>query len=166
MEDSLNNDINKINVNLFEKYYLQQTNNYNNSSSLRNSLNSNNSNTSLSKISNNTDINIDSSNFFIKCFNKSVIPYLSITDLINLKKCSKLLNLIVNQKAVNICILSNSTKNFPSNKYRVSVWGYYMGLKDFTSSIISKYFIKYNEKKSKNSNEEEKDYYIYLKEII
>ena len=150
--------------NLFEKYYLQQTSKTNLSSSLNLSHNTSKSNLSTSQISTNTDINLESSNNFIKVFHSSVIPYLSILDVINLKKCSKLLNLIINQKAINICILSNSTLNFPSNEYRLSIWGHYMGLKDFTSSIILKYLNKTND--NINLEEDEKEYYKYITEII
>ena len=114
----------KITDNIFEKYYLQQANKLNLSSSQNISHNTTKSNLSSSQISNTADINIESTNYFTKCFHNSVVPYLSIKDLINLKKCSKLLNIIINQKAINLCILSNSTNNFTSNKYRLSVWAY------------------------------------------
>ena len=163
---SINDDDAKIAENLFEKYYLQQTNKNNLNSSMSISQSSTKSNLSSSQISNTTDINIESTNYFSKCFHNSVVPYLSINDLINLKKCSKLLNLIINHKAINICILSNSTKNFPSNEYRISVWGHYMGLKDFTNSLINQYYNKKDENKNKDLNEEEKEYYKYISEII
>ena len=150
--------------NLFEKYYLQQTNKSILSSSINNSQTSTKSSLTSSQISNITDINLESSNNFTKCFNNSVVPYLSINDLLNLKKCSKLLNLIINQKAINICILSNSIKEFPSNEYRISVWGHYMGLSDFTKSLLSQYFKKENE--IENFDEAEKNYYKYISQII
>ena len=152
------NDI-KVIDNLFEKYYLLK----NNKSNPNFSQNTTKSNLTSSQISNNNDINIESSNNFTKCFHNSVVPYLSIKDLINLKKCSKLLNLIINQKAINICILSNSTKNFPSNEYRMSVWGHYMGLCEFTKSIILEYFKKDD---IKDMVEKEKEYYKYISDII
>ena len=153
--------------NLFEKYYLVQNNKQN--SSLNNNINQNTSKSSLSssQISNpTTDINVESSNYFTKCFCNSVVPYLSIKDLINLKKSSKLLNLIINQKAIDICILSNSINNFSTNEYRMSVWAHYMGLKDFTSSIITNYLKKKEEEKKQDLNEDEKEYYKYILEII
>lgn len=150
--------------NLFEKYYLKQANKPNLSSSTNISQNSNKSTLSSSQILNISDINLEKANNFTKCFNNSVVPYLSINDLISLKKCSKLLNLIINEKAINICILSNSIKNFSSNQYRMSVWGHYMGLNDFTKSLLSQYFQKENE--IKNFEETEKNYYKYISEII
>ena len=77
-------------INVFEKFCLQQTNKFNNKLSLYN-LSINSSISKLSSLQTSiTDINIELSNNFIKCFNKSVIPFLSISDLIELKKCSKL----------------------------------------------------------------------------
>ena len=153
----------KITDNIFEKYYLQQANKLNLSSSQNISHNTTKSNLSSSQISNTADINIESTNYFTKCFHNSVVPYLSIKDLINLKKCSKLLNIIINQKAINLCILSNSTNNFTSNKYRLSVWAYYMGLDNFTKSLILQYFKK---EEIKDWDETEKEYYKYITDII
>ena len=146
--------------NLFEKYYFQQTNQTQSSKNI--STISTKQNITSSQISSNNDINIESSNYFSKCFANSVIPYLSLTDVINLKKCSKLLNIIVSKKAINLCILSNSTKNFPSINNRISIWEHYMNYKEFISSLFSKYLI--NEKKDDNNKEE--IYYKYLSEII
>ena len=151
-------------INVFEKFCLQQTNKSKNKISSSNpSLNSN-----ISKLSslqtNLTDINIELSNNFIKCFNKSVIPFLSIRDLIELKKCSKLLNIIIDYKSFRICIMSNSINNFPSNELRLSIWSYYMNLDEFIIEHLKKYY-----KIGKNDKENEKyieEYYIYLSKII
>ena len=156
------NDI-KTTDNLFEKYYLLQNNKSNLSSSVNISHTTTKASLSSSQTSNNNDINLESSNYFTKCFHNSVVPYLSIKDLINLKKCSKLLNSIINQKAINLCILSNSTNNFPSNEYRMSVWGYYMGLSEFTKSLLSQYFKKDD---IKDNEETEKEYYKFITDII
>ena len=151
-------------INVFEKFCLQQTNKSKNKISSSNpSLNSN-----ISKLSslqtNLTDINIELSNNFIKCFNKSVIPFLSIRDLIELKKCSKLLNIIIDYKSFRICIMSNSINNFPSNELRLSIWSYYMNLDEFIIEHLKQYY-----KIGKNDKENEKyieGYYIYLSKII
>ena len=151
-------------INVFEKFCLQQTNKSKNKiSSSNSSLNSN-----ISKLSslqtNLTDINIELSNNFIKCFNKSVIPFLSIRDLIELKKCSKLLNIIIDYKSFRICIMSNSINNFPSNELRLSIWSYYMNLDEFIIEHLKQYY-----KIGKNDKENEKyieEYYIYLSKII
>ena len=154
------NENNKIIENLFEKFYLQQTDESKNQKS--NSLSKISQNLTLSQTSANTDINVESSNYFAKCFANSVIPYLSILDVINLKKCSKLLNIIINQKAIKICILSNSINNFPSKENRISIWEYYMHYSNFTSELFDKYL---PEKEENQKNNEEK-YYKYLSNII
>ena len=150
------------NINVFEKFCLQQSNKLFRFSSANPSINS-----TISKLSslqtNITDINIEYSNYFIKCFHKSVIPFLSIKDLLELKKCSKLLNLIIDEKAIKICILSNSINNFPSNELRISIWSHYMDLDEFIQEHLGKYF-KVN-KNIENDNELA-EYYIYLAQII
>ena len=150
------------NINVFEKFCLQQSNKLFRSSSTNPSIN-----TTISKLSslqtNITDINIEYSNYFIKCFHKSVIPFLSIKDLLELKKCSKLLNLIIDEKAIKICILSNSINNFPSNELRMSIWSHYMDLDEFILEHFGKYF-KSNE--NIEIDEQLEDYYTYLAQII
>ena len=150
------------NINVFEKFCLQQSNKLFRSSSTNPSIN-----TTISKLSslqtNITDINIEYSNYFIKCFHKSVIPFLSIKDLLELKKCSKLLNLIIDEKAIKICILSNSINNFPSNELRMSIWSHYMDLDEFILEHFGKYF-KTNENIEVDKQLEE--YYNYLAQII
>ena len=145
--------------NIFEKFYLQHNNKPIKRSSSNPSLNSNISSLSSSQ-SFNQDINIESSNNFIKCFQLSVVSYLSINDLIQLKKCNKLLSLIIDQKAIDICIISNSINNFTSNIFRMSIWSHYMDLNKFITILLLNYFNKEN-----NSNKEE-DYYKYTGEII
>ena len=151
-------------INVFEKFCLQQTNKFNNKLSLYN-LSINSSISKLSSLQTSiTDINIELSNNFIKCFNKSVIPFLSISDLIELKKCSKLLNIIIDYKAFRICIISNSINNFPSSELRLSIWSYYMKLDEFISNHLKQFY-----KEGKNKEENEKyieEYYIYLSKII
>ena len=108
---SKDNENNQI-ENLFAKFYLQQTND--SKKSKNNSTSPTPQALTTSQMPANNDVNVESSNYFSKCFDNSVVPYLSIVDLINLKKCSKLLNIIINPKAIKICILSNSINNFPS----------------------------------------------------
>ena len=146
--------------NLFAKFYLQQTNEPNKSKNIPQSHTSHN--LTSSQLSANNDINVERSNYFSKCFANSVIPYLSIVDVINLKKCSKLLNIIVNPKAIKICILSNSINNFPSKENRMSIWQHYMSYENFTSTLLSKYLTT----EEKDENKREEIYYKYLSQII
>ena len=152
--------------NIFEKYYLQQTNKPAHRLSIKRSLNTSLSSLSSSFQTNNTDINLESSNTFIKCFNSSVIPYLSVLDVIQLKKCSKLLNTIIDKKAINICIISNSTKNYPTNEYRMAVWSHYMDLDKFIKVLLFKYFNKENQEYNENLNLNEDVKIIYTKDRI
>ena len=160
-------------INIFEKFYLQQTGKLlrASSTSANRSLNTSlSSNLSSSFQSLNSDINIETSYIFKKCFLNSVIPYLSITDLIQLKKCSKLLSSIIDQKAINICIISNSIKNFPTKEYRMSIWSHYIDLDQFISVLLLKYFNKNdNEKEDEGKDcreKKEEEYYKYISDII
>ena len=160
-------------INIFEKFYLQQSGKLLRASytSANRSLNTSlSSNLSSSFQSLNSDINIETSYIFKKCFLNSVIPYLSITDLIQLKKCSKLLSSIIDQKAINICIISNSIKNFPTKEYRMSIWSHYIDLDQFISVLLLKYFNKNdNEKEDEGKDcreKKEEEYYKYISDII
>ena len=160
-------------INIFEKFYLQQSGKLlrASSTSANRSLNTSlSSNLSSSFQSLNSDINIETSYIFKKCFLNSVIPYLSITDLIQLKKCSKLLSSIIDQKAINICIISNSIKNFPTKEYRMSIWSHYIDLDQFISVLLLKYFNKNdNEKEDEGKDcreKKEEEYYKYISDII
>ena len=158
-----------LSYNIFEKFYLQQTNKSNaDKNSSNRSLNTNISSLSSSFQSINPEFNIDNSHNFIKCFHKSVIPYLSISDLINLKKCSKLLNSIVDEKAIKICIISNSIKNFSSNESRLNIWSHYMNLNKFISVLLLKYYIKKENIDNENIdiNKIQEEYYKYTGQIV
>ena len=157
---------NQQSFNIFEKYYLQQTNKLARTSSLNRSFNTSISSLSSSFQTNNIDINVESSDTFIKCFHSSVIPYLSISDLIELKKCSKLLNTIIDKKAINICIISNSTKNFAKNEYRMNIWSHYMDLDKFIKVLLLKYYNGEKEDNDNNINIMEEEYYKYTGKII
>ena len=161
--DNLLNGINPS-INVFEKFFLQQTNKNNKYFSNNPSINTTISKISSSIQTNITDINIELSNNFIKCFNKSVLPFLSLKDLLELKKCSKLLNTIIDYKALSICVLSNSTNNFLSKEIRISIWSYYMNLDEFISEHLSQYYKKANNNKEKEKNIEE--YYNYLGQLV
>ena len=160
------NLLNSVNssINVFEKYCLQQSNKSNKSFSNNPSINTTISKLSSSIQTNITDINIELSNNFIKCFHKSVLPFLSIKDLLELKKSSKLLNLIIDYKALRICVLSNSTINFSSKEIRLSIWSYYLNLDELISNHLSQYYKKVinNEEKDKNIEE----YYNYLGKLL
>ena len=156
-----------LSYNIFEKYYLQQSNKQLIKTPSNRSLNTSISSSSSSIQILNSDFNIDSSNNFLKCFHTSVIPYLSISDLIQLKKCSKLLNSIVDEKAISLCVISNSIKNFQSNEYRMNIWSHYLDLNKFITLLLYKYFIKEDDIENEKIDEnKENQYYKYAGEVI
>ena len=75
--------------------------------------------------------NLIISNTFTKLFYNSIIPYLSPKDLINFKLCNKITNSFISKKALNVCIISNSTKNFSSPKERSNIWNHYLKLEKY-----------------------------------
>ena len=156
-----------LTYNIFEKFYLQQSNKQILKSNSNRSLNTSISSSSSSIPAINPDFNIDSSYNFLKCFHTSLIPYLSISDLIQLKKCSKLLSSIVDEKAINICIISNSIKNFSNKEYRMKIWSHYLDLNKFITLILYKYFIKENDIENEKIDEKKEiQYYNYTGKII
>ena len=156
-----------LTYNIFEKLYLQQSNKQILKSNSNRSLNTSISSSSSSIPAFNPDFNIDSSYNFLKCFHTSLIPYLSISDLIQLKKCSKLLSSIVDEKAINICIISNSIKNFSNNEYRMKIWSHYLDLNKFITLILYKYFIKEVDIENEKIDEKKEiQYYNYTGKIL
>ena len=149
------------NMDLFGKYYLQlKKKDKSDKEDLTSSVRSVSSNL-------NSEINMDVSQNFKKIFDKSVIPFLSLKDLIELKKSSKLLNSLFDSKSLQICILSNSTKNFSSKEQRKSVWEYYMKLPSFILNLLNNYLLqKENTINENDSKENEEKYYKYILEII
>ena len=65
-------------INIFEKFYLQQTNKIRKISSSTYSINTTRSKLSSSFQTNATNINIESSNIFIKCFHKKHFKIISL----------------------------------------------------------------------------------------
>ena len=156
-----------LTYNIFEKLYLQQSNKQILKSNSNRSLNTSISSSSSSIPAFNPDFNIDSSYNFLKCFHTSLIPYLSISDLIQLKKCSKLLSSIVDEKAINICIISNSIKKFSNNEYRMKIWSHYLDLNKFITLILYKYFIKEVDIENEKIDEKKEiQYYNYTGKIL
>ena len=154
-ENNINNK-----ANIFQKYYLAQENetkqkkiDYLDYSSFIS--------TSLKNIPK-EEINISMSTKFTKIFYNSIIPYLSLKDLISFKKCSKITNSFITKKAITICILSNSTKNFNSPKERTLIWNHYLNIDDYKSKLFEEDKIKFeldilNNNKENNINDEKEN---------
>ena len=123
---SLNHSIDSIGknkINIFDKYYLcvYEQNNIESTKSISTYL--------ITQQSNNMNIQI--SNDFQFILIHYIIPYLCPNDLINFKLCSKLVNSLINKKAIDQCIISYSTKNFPSNEIRYNIWSNYLGIEKY-----------------------------------
>ena len=116
--------------------------------------------------------NLIISNIFTKLFYNSIIPYLSPRDLIHFKLCNKITNSFISKKAINICIISNSTKNFSSPKVRESIWNHYLKLEKYKSQLFQDENDKFNLgilEDDNNNKEKDKLYFdisVKLIEII
>jgi hypothetical protein len=116
--------------------------------------------------------NLIISNTFTKLFYNSIIPYLSPRDLIHFKLCNKITNSFISKKAINICIISNSTKNFSSPKVRESIWNHYLKLEKYKSQLFQDENDKFNLgilEDDNNNKEKDKLYFdisVKLIEII
>ena len=168
----MENDNSNNKINIFQKYYLPQAkpiklknNDFSDYSSFLS--------TTLKKQPK-EEISISISLKFQKIFYNSIIPYLSPKDLISLKLCNKITNSFFSKKAIDICILSNSTKNFKSTKERLSIWNHYLNIKNYKSKLFEEDNIKFNcglnEKEIENNdNDKDKLYFnisVKLSEII
>ena len=113
--------------------------------------------------------NIIISTIFTKLFYNSIIPYLSPKDLINFKLCNKITNSFISKKALNICIISNSTKNFSSPKERSNIWNHYLKLEKYQSQLFQEEKDKFNLdilEDENNNKEKDKLYFDISVKII
>jgi hypothetical protein len=105
----------------------------------------------------------------MKLFYNSIIPYLSPKDLINFKLCNKITNSFISKKALNICIISNSTKNFSSPKERSNIWNHYLKLEKYQSQLFQEEKDKFNLgilEEENNNKEKDKLYFDISVKII
>ena len=145
-------NINNNNINIFQKYYLpqekeiKQSNNdfLDYSSFLSNSTNNKNK----------KEINISKSIKFKKIFYNSIIPYLSLKDLISFKLCSKITNSFISKKAIDICVLSNSIKKFRSSKQRTIIWNHFLNIDIYKQKLFEEDKIKFKYSTFNNINED------------
>ena len=106
---------------------------------------------------------------FTKLFYNSIIPYLSPKDLINFKLCNKITNSFISKKALNICIISNSTKNFSSPKERSNIWNHYLKLEKYQAQLFQEENDKFNLdilEDENNNKEKDKLYFDISVKII
>ena len=77
------------------------------------------------------------------------------------------MNSIVDEKAISLCVISNSIKNFQSNEYRMNIWSHYLDLNKFITLLLYKYFIKEDDIENEKIDEnKENQYYKYAGEVI
>ena len=110
--------------------------------------------------------NLIISNLFKKIFYNSIIPYLSINDLISFKLCNQMTNSFISNKAISICILSNSINSFKSPKERISIWNHFLKLEKYKSELFKEENNKFNlnileDEKDNNNDMKEKDILYY-----
>ena len=129
-------------INIFQKYYLPKVQKEENKKS--DYLDYTSFLSSSVKIPQKQNDNLIISNTFTKLFYNSIIPYLSPRDLIHFKLCNKITNSFISKKAINICIISNSTKNFSSPKVRESIWNHYLKLEKYKSQLFQDENNKFN----------------------
>ena len=153
LEKTKNNE-----VNIFEKYYLPK-NQEEKSKKIDNldyiSFLSSTKKPVIEKDS------IEISNKFTKIFYNSIIPYLSPKDLISFKLCNKITNSFISNKAINICIISKSTKNFISHKEREKIWNHYLKMEKYKTQLFKDEINKFNldilDEQNTDNNIKEKD---------
>ena len=147
-ENASSNSIDQKPTNIFEKYYLSIE-----VTKQKLTENIKSSTTSLSSVSSN-NINITKSNTFHSLLIYCIIPYLSPKDLINFKLCNKLVNSLINSKAIIQSVISYSTKSFNSPEIRYNIWSHYLQIEKYKKEIYKgKQFINENNKDEEYYNE-------------
>ena len=153
LEKTKNNE-----VNIFEKYYLPK--NQEEKSKKSDNLDYISFLSSTKKPVTEKD-SIEISNKFTKIFYNSIIPYLSPKDLISFKLCNKITNSFISNKAINICIISKSTKNFISHKEREKIWNHYLKMEKYKTQLFKDEINKFNldilDEQNTDNNIKEKD---------
>ena len=140
-ENASSNSIDQKPTNIFEKYYLSIE-------VTKQKLTEN-----IKSVSSN-DVNITKSNTFHSLLIYYIIPYLSPKDLINFKLCNKLVNSLINSKAIIQSVISYSTKSFNSPEIRYNIWSHYLQIEKYKNEIYKgKQFINENNKDEEYYNE-------------
>ena len=144
---SLNHSIDSISdnkINIFDKFYLCVND--------QNNIEITKSISSYLITQQSINMNVEKSNSFHFILIHYIIPYLTPNDLINFKLCNKLVSSLINQKAIDQCIISYSTKNFSSNEIRYKIWSNYLGIEEYKKK-------KFKEIKFKDEKNKDEEYY-------
>ena len=144
---SLNHSIDSISdnkINIFDKFYLCVND--------QNNIESTKSISSYLITQQSINMNVEKSYSFHFILIHYIIPYLTPNDLINFKLCNKLVSSLINQKAIDQCIISYSTKNFSSNEIRYKIWSNYLEIEEYKKK-------KFKEIKFKDEKNKDEEYY-------
>ena len=139
-----NDSIDENKINIFDKFYLCVND--------QNNIESTKSISSYLITQQSINMNVEKSNSFHFILIHYIIPYLTPNDLINFKLCNKLVSSLINQKAIDQCIISYSTKIFPSNEIRYNIWSNYLGIEEYKKK-------KFKEIKFKDEKNKDEEYY-------
>ena len=161
--------INNNDINIFQKYYLPKNQEEDNKKI--DYLDYSSFLSTANKKQERPKRNIKTTNIFTKMFYNYIIPYLSPKDLIAFKLCNKITNNFISKKAISICIISKSTKNFFSFKERQIIWSYYLKLDKYKFQLFQEDKNKFifdilNEKNNNNSKDKEILYYNIAVKLI
>ena len=119
------------------------------------------------KAQNNNDSKIVSSNEkkknnFSKIFRNYIAPYFTLNDLICLKRCNKMFNFLIDKKAINLCVISNTITKIKSIDLRGAIWYHYLNISDFNKELFEKENKKFiNNDIYINTDEEKKEEIFY-----
>ena len=144
-------------LNIFQKYYLPQQKKETKQKQNIDYLDFSSFLSTKKKEETKDEINISMSMKFKKIFFNSIIPYLSPSDLISFKMCSKITNSFITPKAMSICILTYSSKNFKTHKERSSIWNHYLKIEQYKSKLFEEDSAKFNYGINNNDNKDNKD---------
>ena len=160
--------INTNDINIFQKYYLPKNQEEDNKKI--DYLDYSSFLSTANKKQERPKRNIKTTNIFTKMFYNYIIPYLSPKDLIAFKLCNKITNNFISKKAISICIISKSTKNFFSFKERQIIWSYYLKLDKYKFQLFqedkNKFIFDILDEQNNNSKDKEILYYNIAVKLI
>ena len=97
-------------------------------------------------------------NNFSKIFRNYIAPYFTLNDLICLKRCNKMFNFLIDKKAINLCVISNTITKIKSIDLRGAIWYHYLNISDFNKELFEKENKKFiNNDIYINTDEEKKE---------
>ena len=168
-------------VNIIEKYFLPKdivSSQVDNNNSIDTNLSdylsllstSKENNINIKTQNNNKNIIISlpatKKNNFSKIFRNYISPYFTLNDLISLKKCNKMFNFLIDKKAINLCVISNTIKKIKSIELRGTIWYHYLKIKDFNKELFENEKNKFKDNDINNNIDEEKKEEIFYNKSV